>query len=124
MTAGTEFAKMVRKNFGIGARTRTYRGGMNLKNEILEAIANSNNYPGYYSEAKTAIFRPAYPALVSYQKHVGGGRVNPLVSYEIEMMSPWRFAALIGSMIDAGVTNTFEGEEFFRDMRSSLLVAA
>jgi hypothetical protein len=124
MTAGTEFAKMVRKNFGIGARTRTYRGGLNLKNEILEAIANSNNYPGYYSEAKTELFRPAYAALVSYSKHVGGGRVDPLVAYEIEMMSPWQFAGLIGDMIDAGVTNTGEGEEFFRNMRRAQLVAA
>lgn len=124
MSTGTEFAKMVRKNFGISARTRTYRNGMNMKTEILEAIANSNNYPGYYNESKTALFRPAYAALVSYSKHVGGGRVDPMVAYEIEMMSPWQFAGLIGDMIDAGVTNTGEGEEFFRTMRQSQVVAA
>lgn len=124
MTTGTEFARMVRKNFGIGARTRTYRGGMNLKNEILEAIANANNYPGYYSETKTELFRPAYPVMLAYAKHVQGGRVAPMVSYEIEMMSPWQFAGLLGEMIDAGVTNAFEGEEFFRSMRQSQLAVA
>lgn len=120
MSAGTEFAKMVRKNFGISARTRTYRGGMNMKNEILEAIANANNYPGYYSEAKTELFRPAFPVMLAYAKHVQGGRVDPMVAYQIEMMSPWQFAGLLGEMIDAGITNNFEGEIFFQNMRQSV----
>lgn len=120
MTAGTEFAKMVRKNFRMSAQTRTYRGGMNLKNEILEAIANANNYPGYYSETKTELFRPAFPVMLAYAKHVQGGRVNPMVAYQIEMMSPWQFAGLLGEMIDAGVTNAFEGEVFFQNMRQSV----
>jgi len=123
MSAGTEFAKMVRKNFGMSAQTRTYRGGMNLKNEILEAVANSNNYPGYYSEAKTELFRPAFPVMLAYAKHVQGGRVDPMVAYEIEMMSPWRFAGLLGEMIDAGVTNAYEGETFFRNMRKASVAA-
>lgn len=123
MTAGTDFAKMVRKNFGIGARTRTYRGGMNLKNEILEAIANANNYPGYYNETKTAIFHPAFPVMLAYAKHVQGGRVDPMVAYQIELMSPWRFAGLLGDMIDAGVTNAYEGEAFFRNMRQMSVAA-
>lgn len=123
MTAGIEFTKMVRKNFGISARTRTYRAGINMKNEILEAIANSNNYPGYYSEAKTELFRAAYPILNAYAKHVQGGRVDPLVAYEIELMSPYKFAGFLGEMIDAGVTNNFEGEEFFRNMRKTAVAA-
>lgn len=47
-----------------------------------------------------------------------------MVAYQIEMMSPWQFAGLLGSMIDAGVTNTFEGEEFFQNMRQAQAVAA
>jgi hypothetical protein len=120
MSTGTEFAKMVRKNFGIGATTRTYRRGLNMKNEILEAIANSNSYPGYYSEVKSELFRAAYPILNAYSKHVSGGRVDPMVAYEIEMMSPFKFAGFLGEMIDAGITNNFEGEIFFQNMRQSV----
>lgn len=124
MTAGAEFAKTIRKSLHIGPRTRTYRDGLNLKTEILEAIANANNYPGYYSEAKTAVYRSAYMALINYSKHVKGGRVDPMVSYEIQMMSPWQFAGLFADMIDAGVSNTGEGEDYFRRMRQSQMVAA
>ena len=124
MSTGAEFAKMVRKYFHIGAKTRTYRGGRNMKDEILEAIATSNNYPGYYNEDQTKLFSAAYPILSAYLKHAKGGRVDPMVAYELEMMSPWQWAGMLGDMIDAGVSNTGEGEEFFRKMRSSQLVAA
>jgi len=123
MSAGTEFAKMVRKNFGISARTRTYRGGMNMKNEILEAIATSNNYPGYYSEEKSAVFRTAYPIMNAILKHVKGGRIDPMVAYEIEKMSPWQYAGFLGEMIDAGITNNGEAEIFFQKMRPMALAA-
>lgn len=123
MSTGTEFAKMVRKNFGISARTRTYRRGLNLKNEMLEAIANSNNYPGYYSEEKTVLFRAAYPVFNSYVKHVTGGRIDGMTAFRIEQMTPWQFAGFLGEMIDAGITNNFEGEMFFQNMRKMELAA-
>jgi hypothetical protein len=123
MSTGTEFAKMIRKNFGIGTTTRTYRRGLNLKNEMLEAIATSNNYPGYYNEAKTALFRAAYPVFNSYLKHVKGHRIDGMTAFRIEQMSPWQFAGLLGEMIDAGITNNFEGELFFQNMRKQAMAA-
>jgi len=123
MSAGTEFAKMVRKNFGMSARTRTYRNGLNMKDEILEAIANSNNYPGYYNETKSAIFHTAYPIMNAIIKHVKGGRIDPMVAYQIEMMSPWQYAGFLGEMIDAGITNNGEAEIYFQNMRKMAVAA-
>jgi hypothetical protein len=123
MTSGTEFAKMVRKYFHIGAQTRTHRGGRNMKDEILEAIATSNNYPGYYNEDQTKLFRAAYPIFNAYLKHVKGHRIDGMTAYEIEMMSPYKFAGFLGEMIDAGITNSFEGELFFQNMRKVLVAA-
>lgn len=117
MSAGTEFAQMVRKNLQMNTRTRNNRGGHNLKRDILEAIGNAVFYPGYYNEERTVLYRAAYPAYCSYVKHVKGGRIDGMVAYHIEKMSPWQFAGFLGEMIDAGVTNAFEGEMFFNGMR-------
>lgn len=117
MSTGTDFAKMVRKYFGMSSRTRTYRAGRNMKDEILEAIATSNNYPGYYNETQTKLFSAAYPVFNSYLKHVKGYRVDGMVAYHIEKMTPWQFAAFLGEMIDAGITNAYEGEMYFKSMR-------
>ena len=116
MSAGTEFASMARKHFHLSPRTRQYREGLNMKREILEAIANATQYPGYYSEAKTETFRAAWPAYLSYTKHVDGYRIAGEKAYAIEKMTPWQFAGFLGQMIDAGVSNTFEGEVFFQKM--------
>lgn len=104
----------------MSARTRTYRDGMNMKDQILEAIANSNNFPGYYSEAKSELFRAAYPAFNAYLKHVKGYRIDGMTAYRIERMTPWQFAGFLGEMIDAGITNNFEGELFFQNMREKV----
>lgn len=123
MSTGTEFAKMVRKYFHIGAKTRTYRGGMNLKSEILEAIANSNNYPGYYNETQTKLFSAAYPVFNSYIKHVSGCRIDGMTAFRIERMTPYQWTAFLGEMIDAGITNSYEGEIFFQNMRATGVAA-
>ena len=123
MSAGTEFAQMVRKNLQMNTRTRNNRGGHNLKRDIIEAIGNAVFYPGYYNEERTALYRAAYPAYCSYTKHVTGGRVAPMVAYQIEQMSPWQFAGFLGEMIDAGISNTFEGEMYFNSMREVAFAA-
>jgi hypothetical protein len=124
MSAGTDFAKMVRKYFSIGPRTRNYRKGQDLKKEILEAIAINNSYPGYYSETQAPLFQSAYSAMVSIEKHIIGGRFDPVFSYEVEKMSPWQYAAMVGEMIDAGVSNTYEGEQFFKAKRQEMYARA
>lgn len=123
MSAGSEFAEMVRKNLKMNGRTRNNRGGHNLKRDIIEAIANAVFYPGYYNEERTALYRAAYPAYCSYIKHVHGGRVAPLVAYEIEMMTPYQFAGFLGEMIDAGVSTVGDGEIYFQNMRKVQVVA-
>jgi len=123
MSTGTDFAKMVRKYFRIGATTRTYRGGRNMKDEILEAIATSNNYPGYYNETQTALFAAAYPVFNAYLKHVKGYRVDGMVAYHIEKMTPWQFARFLGEMIDAGINTAYEGEMYFKGMREAAYAA-
>ena len=119
MSVGTEFAQMVRKNLQMNTRTRNNRGGHNLKRDIIEAIGCAVFYPGYYNEERTALYRAAYPVYCSYTKHVMGGRIAPMVAYQIEKMTPWQFAGFLGEMIDAGITNTFEGELFFQNMRKA-----
>ncbi|RJU01965.1 hypothetical protein D6T65_04925 [Arthrobacter frigidicola] len=123
MSTGTNFTKMARKHFGIGPRTRQHRNGLALKAEIIEAIETSNLYPGYYNEQMSTLFGAALPVARSYRKHVDGGRIDPMTSYEIEMMSPWQFSAFVGEMIDAGISNNYEGEMFFRSMRKELVSA-
>jgi len=39
-------------------------------------------------------------------------------------MSAWQFAALLGEMVDAGVTCTGDGERFFADMNRTNRQAA
>ena len=119
MSTGTDFAAMVRKARHMSPRTRTYRDGFNMKDEVLDDIAASNNFPGYFNETRTALYSAAFPVLNAYLKHVKGGRIDGMTAYRIQMMSPWQFAGFLGEMIDAGITNNFEGEVFFQNMRKA-----
>lgn len=123
MSTGTEFAQMVRKNLHMNTRTRNYRDGRSMKDRILEDIATSNNFPGYYNEERSALYRAAYPVFNAYMKHVKGFRIDGMVAYQIEKMSPWQFAGFLGEMIDAGITNSFEGEIFFQNMKAEACAA-
>lgn len=119
LTTGQTFAREMRKNHGIGTRTRRFtRRALegDMFREVLLSIAHANNEPGYYSERREAIFRTAYAALSSYEKHITGYRANPEVITHIAALTPWQFCNLIAEMIDAKVTNTGEGEAFFRAM--------
>ena len=81
---------------------------------MLDAIRNSVQYPGYYNEATTEALRPGYGVALSWDKHVTGGRVMPLLAYRLSQMTPYQFAAYLGRMVDAGITNVGEAETFFR----------
>jgi hypothetical protein len=83
---------------------------------MLEALCNAAQYPGYYSPAQEAALHPGFGAALAYEKHIGGYRVSGTLIAQINAMSPWRFAALLGQMVDAGVTCTGEGERFFSEM--------
>jgi hypothetical protein len=128
MTKGQQFAKDMRKNLGIGTRTRRWGSrtfkGSDLHRMVLDCIAEATHYNGMYSEARQSLFRAAFPALCSYEKHVLGYRVDGELFAHINRMSPWQFCNLIGQMIDAGITNVGEGEVFFAEMARQLYAQA
>jgi hypothetical protein len=83
---------------------------------MIEAIHFAATRPGYYTDRTHDALHPAYGAALAYTKHVTGYRISGTLAYHINSLSPWHFAALLGDMVDAGVTNTGEGERFFQAM--------
>lgn len=124
LTAGQIFARDMRKNLGIGARTRRFKGSADMHREILEGIANAMFTPGYYGEPRQAIFRTAFAAYSSYEKHIHNGRASAELIAHINALSPWQFCNLLGEMVDAGISNVGEGERFFRQMRDRVFAPA
>ncbi|MFJ4974232.1 hypothetical protein ACIP6X_02575 [Streptomyces coeruleorubidus] len=124
MTKGQQFAKTMRSNLGIGARTRRHRKGVDLHAEILECIRNATYYPGYYTGQRAELFQAAFNAQVSYTKHIAGYRADATVVAHVNALSPWQFCALLGDMVDAGIANAGEGERFFADMARRLFAQA
>jgi hypothetical protein len=124
MTKGQQFAKVMRSNLGIGARTRRFREGTDLHAEILECVRNATYYPGYYTGERANLFQAAFSAQVSYTKHIAGHRADATVVSHINALSPWNFCALLGDMVDAQITNVGEGEQFFSELRAELYASA
>ena len=124
-TAGQALAATLRRYFSVGPRTRRYRldryGLMrDLHADMIEGIMNAAQYgPGFYAEATQDALRPGFGTALAYEKHVRGYRISGTLAYEINSMSPWHFAALLGEMVDAGVTCAGDGERFFAQMRST-----
>ena len=123
LTPGQALAAALRRYFSVGPRTRRYRTRdgyrRDLHREMVEALMYAAQYPGYYSEATQTALRPGFGAALSYDKHVNGYRIDGTVRQRISDMTPWHFAALLGEMVDAGVTCTGDGERFFAQMRSA-----
>ncbi|MFF5445510.1 hypothetical protein [Streptomyces sp. NPDC012888] len=120
MTRGQQFAKTMRYTLSIGTRTRRHTAGRDLHAEILDAINETNLYPGCRNEETEAIFRTALAAYWSHQKHIAGYRVDCRLVAHINAMSPWQFCNLLGRMIDADITNVGEGELFYAELRTEL----
>lgn len=128
MTKGQRFAKDMRKNLGIGTRTRRWGSrvfkGSDLHRMVLDCIAEATHYDGMYSSARTELFRAAFPALCSYEKHILGGRADAVLIAHLNGLSPWQLCNLLGEMVDAEITNVGQGERFFADMARSLYAHA
>lgn len=128
MTPGQELTAELRRYFSLGTRTRRYRMRdgyrQDLHADMVEAITNAVQYPGYFSEAATAKLRPGWGAALSYGKHVGGYRIDGTLRYRIGSMTAWQFSALLGDMADAGVSCTGDGERYFAEMRRASVTAA
>lgn len=115
-TAGQTVTNELRRYFSVGSRTRRTRNRQDLHQSMIEAIHLAATAPGYYTERTHEALRPAFGAALAYGKHVRGYRISGTLAYTINSMSAWQFASLIGQMVDAGVTNTGEGERFFQEM--------
>lgn len=124
MTAGQELAAALRRYFSLGTRTRRYRrdregGRLDLHAEMADALMTAAQYPGYFTPRTEAALHPGFGAALSYRKHVRGFRISGTLAQQINGLSAWRFAGLLGDMVDAGVTCTGDGERFFSDLTLS-----
>ena len=124
MTKGQQFAKDMRKNLGIATRTRRFRKGLDLHAEILECIQHAVFDAGWYLQQREELFRAAFGAWQSYNKHIAGYRADSNVITHINSLSPYQFCNLLGRMVDAGITNVGEGERFFQQLRAALYAQA
>jgi hypothetical protein len=126
-TKGQNFAREMRAHFHIGARTRRFNSKKWTEDghrDVMQAIADANNYPGSTNAEREAIFRTAFAALCSWEKHILGGRADAGLVAHINQMTPYQFVALIGEMVDAGISNVGEGEQFFASMARHLYAQA
>ena len=114
-TAGQQLAATLCRIKQVGGRTRTTRDGINLKNDMLDSLRNEFNFPGYYEGETQAALRPAMPVLHAWEKHVLGFRIDGVLAYRLSALTPYQFAAYLGRMVDAGITNNGEAEVFFRN---------
>jgi hypothetical protein len=115
-TTGQQLAAALRKGQAINSRSRDRRDGHSIKARMLEDIRLACQHDGYFSTEKTALYRAASATVRSYDKHVGGYRIDGMLRFRITSMSPWEFAAFLGDMVDAGITNVGEGELYFARM--------
>jgi hypothetical protein len=122
-TKGQIFAREMRAYLHIGARTRRFddrKWQQDGHRDVLALIAEANNYPGLHNAEREAIFRTAFAALCSWEKHIDGYRADAALVAHINAMTPYQFCALLGDMIDAGISNVGEGEQFFNELRVEL----
>jgi hypothetical protein len=128
-TAGQELTAALRRYFSLGTRTRRYRTDRNhlrcdLHADMIEAIQYAATMPGYFVERTENALRTGFGAALAYEKHVQGYRISGTLAREINEMSAWNFAALLGQMVDAGVETTGAGERFFSEMTRTMRQAA
>jgi hypothetical protein len=119
-TAGQQLATELRAYFGIGTRTRRRRDDRNLITEMLRDLLDNGFYPGIHGPERTEILRPGFAVALAWGKHVDGYRIDGVLRAELDKLSPWQFANLLGRMVDAGVTNNGEGERFFDAMTRTM----
>src|ERR1035438_8816929 len=106
-TAGQDLTATLRRYFSVGTRSPRnrkdrYGDRRDLHRDMLEALCNAAQFPGYYSQATQDALHAGFGAALAYGKHIGGYRVSGTLIAQINAMTPWRFAALLGQMVDAG----------------------
>jgi hypothetical protein len=124
-TKGQIFAREMRAHLHIGPRTRRFdskKWQQDGHRDVMQAIADANNYPT--DSERDAIFRTAFSALCSWEKHIDGYRADARLVGHINSMAPYQFVGLLGDMIDAEISNVGQGERFFADMTRRLYAQA
>lgn len=121
-TEGQALTAALRRYFSIGTRTRRYRKDgygdhdRDLHSAMVEAIIYAAQYDSFHATATQQALEGHGAIAHAYVKHVLGHRIDGELARRISEMTPWQFAAMLGDMVDAGVTNTGEGERFFAEM--------
>lgn len=111
-----EALREIRRYFSIGPRTRNFRkdaGRDGVIGDLAERIQVSCNYPGYDGPELTAACQLLLPAIWSWGKHVEGYRLPGYQIANLRVLTPWQWLALLGDMVDAGVSCTGDGERYF-----------
>ncbi|MEV8639469.1 hypothetical protein AB0395_48300 [Streptosporangium sp. NPDC051023] len=105
-TPGQALTAALRTRLHIGSRTRRYRRSHDLFAAALAAIRRAD---------MEDVLAPGYPVLWSWEMHVEGGRVDIEQRAYLTTLTAWDFTAILGDMIDAGVSSIGEGERYFAD---------
>jgi hypothetical protein len=114
MTKGQEFAKTVTRLNGIGGRTRRYRKGADMFNMMLADVQTAIESPFAFSETSSKALASGWTAVCAYRHHIDGYRGRPELCAAVKSLSPYRFAQFLGRMIDAGISNMGEAEQWLR----------
>jgi hypothetical protein len=133
-TTGKQFAALVREIFRIGTRTRANREtyGTKRRTQILISYDRDDlttDILGYVTETvfernaqpseERDIVRAAWGAVCAWEKHIKTGRAGFSQCRYLKSLSPYQFTKLLGEMVDAGITNTGQGEQWFRARRDA-----
>lgn len=118
-TAGQQLAATLRRLERIGTRTRRYRGRLSVIERMLEHIQLATVLPGYHTGETHKVLTSAWAIYCAWSKHVEGYRIRPELHAQISRMSPWQTAKFLGEMVDAGITNNFEAEIWFGQIKVS-----
>ena len=123
MTDGQTFAKAICKYMSIGPTTKRYRRikgshfDHDLHADILANVEIAATDPKFFSSTEQAsALALAIAPVRSHRKHVQGCRINGTKIAKIQSLTAWQFVQYLASMIDAGITNVGEAEEFYRKM--------
>lgn len=124
-TKGQNFAREMRAHLHIGVRTRRLNSKKWTEDghrDVMQAIADANNLPS--GSERDAIFQTAFSALCSWEKHILNGRADAGLVAHINQMTPHQFVGLVADMVDAGISNVGEGEQYFAGLARNLYAQA
>lgn len=113
MTTGETMMKVMVKVKGINSRTRRFRDGGNLIDEMMQSVNFAATAPGYYAQPQEDALKAAYHVVAAWQKHIRTGRLS--ASFTLNLLSPWETLKVWVEMIDAGIDTCYAAEEYFKD---------